>query len=144
MRPENVPSLRTREKAVILATVSSDPAFHGDVRAILDGRFRFEPVWDLSYEDAARLHGVKSDRKCLNVVDFADQPTGLKDVSKAVHKGEILDGCPLGRQIARIAADPAPAKAVVAKPSPIRRFVDYFSVSPARDVRGAWSAQREI
>jgi Flp pilus assembly CpaE family ATPase len=65
------------EDAVILTTVSSDPAFHGDVRAVLDGRFRFEDVWDLGYEDAARLHGVKSDEQCLNVVDFTDQARAL-------------------------------------------------------------------
>ncbi|MGD1092345.1 MAG: hypothetical protein ABSB35_10170 [Bryobacteraceae bacterium] len=57
---------------MILATVSSDPSFHGDVRAVLDGRFRFEDVWDLDYEDSARLRGVKSDQRCLNVVDFTD------------------------------------------------------------------------
>jgi hypothetical protein len=43
----------------------------------------------------------------------------------------------LGRQIAVIAADMVPAKSMVKKPSPVRRFVEYFSVSPARDSRGA-------
>ena len=57
MRAKDGPSLRIREAAVILATVSSDAASHGDVRAILDARFRCEAVWDLRYEDAARLHG---------------------------------------------------------------------------------------
>jgi hypothetical protein len=55
---------------LILATVSSDPSFHRDVRAALDTRFRFDAVWDLGYEDAARLHGVKADERCLNIVDF--------------------------------------------------------------------------
>lgn len=62
---------------MILATVSSDPSFHRDVRAALDTRFRFEAVWDLAYEDAARLHSVKSDEKCLNIVDFTSQARAL-------------------------------------------------------------------
>jgi pilus assembly protein CpaE len=62
---------------MILATVSSDPSFHRDVRAALDSRFRFEAVWDLAYEDAARLHSVKSDEKCLNIVDFSNQTRAL-------------------------------------------------------------------
>jgi pilus assembly protein CpaE len=64
------PQMGIREEALILATVSPDPGFHSDVRAALDARFRFEAVWDLRYEDAARLQGVKSDQKCLNVIDF--------------------------------------------------------------------------
>src|SRR5579872_2421781 len=71
-RPLYALALRVREEAVILSTVSSDPAFHSDVRAVLDGRFRFDDVWDLGYEDGARLYGVKSDEQCLNVVDFVD------------------------------------------------------------------------
>src|ERR1700722_11113645 len=62
---------------MILATVSSDPSFHRDVRAALDTRFRFEAVWDLCHEDAPRLQGVKSDEKCLNIVDFKDQGRSL-------------------------------------------------------------------
>jgi Flp pilus assembly CpaE family ATPase len=65
-------------------------------------------------------------------------PAGTKDVAKAVQKGEILDSnCGLGRQILTIAKDMTPARSVVSKPSPVRRFVEYFSVSPARDARGA-------
>ena len=64
-------------------------------------------------------------------------PTGTKDVANAVQKGEILDpACRLGREIAAIAGEMVPAKSAVQKPSPVRRFVDYFSVSPARDARG--------
>lgn len=63
-------------------------------------------------------------------------PAAAKDVSKAVQKGEILNpDCSLGRHIAAIAAEMMPAKSSVKRPSPVRRFVDYFSVSPARDVR---------
>jgi Flp pilus assembly CpaE family ATPase len=62
---------------VILATVSSDPSFHRDVRAALDPRFRFESMWDLSYEDAARLQTVKPEEKCLNIIDFESQTRAL-------------------------------------------------------------------
>jgi pilus assembly protein CpaE len=62
---------------VILATVSSDPAFHKDVRATLDSRFRFEAVWELGFEEAVRLQGIKSDQKCLNIVDFSSDRRAL-------------------------------------------------------------------
>jgi hypothetical protein len=65
-------------------------------------------------------------------------PSGAKDISKAVQKGEVLDpGCALGKQIHAIAVDMVPAHSLVSRPSPIRRFVDYFSVSPARGVGSA-------
>jgi pilus assembly protein CpaE len=57
---------------VILATVSSDSGFHGDVRAALDSRFRFETLWDLGYEDAARLQGLKAEQECLSIIDFSN------------------------------------------------------------------------
>jgi Flp pilus assembly CpaE family ATPase len=60
-------------------------------------------------------------------------PADNKGIEKAVQKGQILDpDCPLGKQIAAIAAEMAPAKAGIRKSNPVRRFVDYFSVSPAR------------
>ncbi len=60
-------------------------------------------------------------------------PASTKDVSKAVQKGEILDAdCALGRQIATLASDFVPSKSIVRKPTAVRRFVEYFSVSPAR------------
>jgi Flp pilus assembly CpaE family ATPase len=62
---------------LILTTVSSDPSFHRDVCAALGTRFRFEAIWDLDYEDSARLQGVKSDEKCLNIVDFRSQARAL-------------------------------------------------------------------
>jgi pilus assembly protein CpaE len=62
---------------VILAIVSSDPSFHSDVRAAVDSRFRFEAVWNLGYEDSARLLGLKSDQQCLNIVDFGDHARAL-------------------------------------------------------------------
>jgi len=80
---------------VILATVSSDPSFHRDVRAALDTRFRFEAVWELGYEDAARLHSVKADERCLNIVDF-------KSSARALPVVRILSG---RAQVTTIAAN---------------------------------------
>jgi hypothetical protein len=57
--------------------VSSDSSFHGDVHAALERYFRFEFVWDLGYQDATRLQGVKSDEKCLTIVDFTNPAAGL-------------------------------------------------------------------
>jgi Flp pilus assembly CpaE family ATPase len=65
-------------------------------------------------------------------------PDSTKDVASAVQKGEILNGkCDLGRQIAAIAGDMVPSKAGLHKPSPAKRFVEYFSVSPVRGARSA-------
>jgi pilus assembly protein CpaE len=62
---------------MILATVSTDPSFHSDVRAALCSRFRFDALWDLGYQDAARLHGVEHDQKCLAIVDFSEQAAAM-------------------------------------------------------------------
>jgi pilus assembly protein CpaE len=77
---------------VILATVSSQPGFHADVRAALDGRIRVETTWDLDYGDAARLRGVSSEQKCIVILDFSD--------SQAMAVARAVDGRP---QIATIA-----------------------------------------
>lgn len=61
---------------MILTTISSNSAFHRDVRAALDG-LPFEAAWDLSYDQAARLHGLKADQKCLGIIDFSDQASAL-------------------------------------------------------------------
>jgi len=78
---------------VILATVSSDPDFHKDVRASLDGHLRFEAAWDLGYDDGARLLGVSAEEKCILILDFGDAPRALT-IARA------MDGRP---QIASIA-----------------------------------------
>jgi pilus assembly protein CpaE len=81
------------EAFVILATVSSDPDFHRDVRASLDGHLRFEATWDLGYEDASRLRGVSPEHKCILIVDFGDLP-------RALPVARVVDGRP---QIAIVA-----------------------------------------
>jgi pilus assembly protein CpaE len=57
---------------VILATVSSDPNFHKDVRASLDGHLRFDATWDLNYADGSRLRGLSPENQCILIVDFAE------------------------------------------------------------------------
>jgi pilus assembly protein CpaE len=78
---------------VILATVSSDPDFHKDVRASLDGHVRFDAAWDLGYEDAARLRGVSVEEKCILILDFSD-------VSGALPIARAVDGRPQVSSIA--------------------------------------------
>jgi pilus assembly protein CpaE len=80
---------RIGEEAVILAIVSSDHAFYSDVRAALDGRFQFEAVWDLTYEDTARLLGVKSDHKCLTIIDFTAQVHAMTLAGKLSGRAHI-------------------------------------------------------
>jgi pilus assembly protein CpaE len=81
------------EASVILATVSSDPDFHKDVRASLDGHVRFDAAWDLGYEDAARLRGVSVEEKCILILDFSD-------VSGALPIARAVDGRPQVSSIA--------------------------------------------
>ncbi len=78
---------------MILATVSSDPDFHKDVRASLDGHVRFDAAWDLGYEDAARLRGVSVEEKCILILDFSD-------VSGALPIARAVDGRPQVSSIA--------------------------------------------
>jgi pilus assembly protein CpaE len=78
---------------LILATVSSDPDFHKDVRASLDGHVRFDAAWDLGYEDAARLRGVSVEEKCILILDFSD-------VSGALPIARAVDGRPQVSSIA--------------------------------------------
>jgi Flp pilus assembly CpaE family ATPase len=85
---------------LILAIVSSDHAFHSDVRAILATRFQFEAVWEVSFDGAARLMGIKSDQKCLTVLDFADgeQAFGLARIlGGRQHNATIGVHCQDGR-----------------------------------------------
>lgn len=78
---------------MILATISSDPDFHKDVRASLDGHLRFEAAWDLGFGDSARLLGISAEEKCILILDFGDADRALA-IARAV------DGRP---QIASIA-----------------------------------------
>lgn len=60
-------------------------------------------------------------------------PASANEIAKAVQKGAVVEGSsPLAKQIARIAGDMVTTRPGAKKPNPVRRFVDYFSVSAAR------------
>jgi pilus assembly protein CpaE len=62
-------------------------------------------------------------------------PSSPDEVSRAVHKGVPIQGSsPLARQIERIASEICVAE-TERKRSPVRRFVDYFSISAAREAK---------
>jgi pilus assembly protein CpaE len=85
---------------VILAIVSSNPNFHGDVRAALDSRARFEAIWCLGYEDSVRLLGIRSDQPCLNIVDFSDAVHALPLARTLAGRPQIVTigvGCGISR-----------------------------------------------
>jgi hypothetical protein len=64
-------------------------------------------------------------------------PASTAEISRAVQKGAVLDNSSgLGKHIARIAAEMAVTRPSMKKPSAVRRFVEYFSISAARDVQG--------
>jgi Flp pilus assembly CpaE family ATPase len=61
-------------------------------------------------------------------------PANSGDISRAVQKGAILDqSSGLGKHIARIASDLTAGRPESPKPNAVRRFVEYFSISAARD-----------
>jgi len=60
-------------------------------------------------------------------------PASANEIAKAVQKGAVIEGSsPLAKEIARIAGDMVTTRPSVKKLNPVRRFVDYFSVSAAR------------
>jgi pilus assembly protein CpaE len=63
-------------------------------------------------------------------------PAAANEISRAVQKGAVLDtSSGLGKQIARIAEEMSAARPTTKKPGAVRRFVEYFSISAARDVQ---------
>jgi Flp pilus assembly CpaE family ATPase len=64
-------------------------------------------------------------------------PASAAEISRAVQKGAVLDASSgLGKHIARIAAEMTATRPPAKKTGPVRRFVEYFSVSAARDAQG--------
>jgi len=72
---------------LILVTVSANPAFHSEVRSVLDGHFRFEENWALVFADAARLRSAEASAKYLLIMDFAEP-------SPALMLAAVVDGRP--------------------------------------------------
>jgi len=63
-------------------------------------------------------------------------PDAAPDIASAVRQGIALEGSsPLAQQIERIADDMLDGKQIQKKSNVVRRFVEYFSVSPAREGR---------
>lgn len=61
-------------------------------------------------------------------------PDAAPEISRAVHQGIALEGSsPLAKQIDRIADDMVGGKRIHKNSNVVRRFVEYFSVSTARD-----------
>jgi len=61
-------------------------------------------------------------------------PASAADISRAVQRGGVPDkSSGLGKHIARIAAELTEGRPVSPKPNAVRRFVEYFSISAARD-----------
>lgn len=61
-------------------------------------------------------------------------PDSAAEISRAVEQGVALEGSsPLAKQIDRIAVDMLGGRRIQKAPNAVRRFVEYFSVSPARE-----------
>jgi pilus assembly protein CpaE len=63
-------------------------------------------------------------------------PASAAEIARAVQKGAVLDiRSGLGKHIVRIAEEMGAARQSIQKPSAVRRFVEYFSISAARDAQ---------
>jgi pilus assembly protein CpaE len=64
-------------------------------------------------------------------------PDGAKEVMRAAQNGTpIGGGSPLAKEIAKIAAEMTGTRQISKATNPVRRFVEYFSISAARETRG--------
>lgn len=60
-------------------------------------------------------------------------PSSAGEIAKALKNGTVIEGSsPLAKQIAKIAGDMITARPPGKKSNPMRRFVEYFSISEAR------------
>jgi hypothetical protein len=63
-------------------------------------------------------------------------PASVGEISRAVQKGAGLDASSgLGKHMARIAAELTAVRPSIKRPGAVRRFVEYFSISAARDLQ---------
>jgi Flp pilus assembly CpaE family ATPase len=63
-------------------------------------------------------------------------PASAGEIARAVQKGAVLDATSgLGKHIVRIAEEMGATRQSIKKPSAVRRFVEYFSISAARDAQ---------
>ncbi len=63
-------------------------------------------------------------------------PAASAEIARAAHNGVAIEGSSaVAKEIAKIASDIISVAPLVSKPNTVRRFVEYFSVSAARDAR---------
>ncbi len=85
------------------------------------------------------------ERKALSVADIEHiiqlpiryvVPMGVREVARAAQQGATIEGSsPLAQRILSISEELTSNGTVIKKTSPVRRFVEYFSISAARDIR---------
>ena len=115
-----------------------------DIGALHVARRKASWLQDLRLTDKVAVVLNCADRRSTLLVDDIQRiiqlpvrhilPANTADISRAVQKGAILDSSSgLGKHIARIAGELAAGRPVSPKPNAVRRFVEYFSISAARD-----------
>jgi Flp pilus assembly CpaE family ATPase len=63
-------------------------------------------------------------------------PEGTSEIARLTQKGATISGSSaLAKQIAKIASDMTAGMPLLQKPNPVRRFVEYFSISAAREIQ---------
>ena len=63
-------------------------------------------------------------------------PAASAEIARAAQNGAVLQGSsPIAREIRNIASGIVSVEPLASKPNPVRRFVEYFSVSAARETR---------
>jgi pilus assembly protein CpaE len=125
-----------RSKRILLVTTPDVGALHVARRKaqwFRDLKLTDKVSVVLNYVERRNALSVKEIEQIIRLPIRYLLPADHKGIEKAVQKGEILDSsCSLGKQIKALATEIVPAKAMGRKANPVRRFVDYFSVSPAR------------
>ncbi len=80
---------------MILAIVSSDAAFRRDVHTAIEAHLRFDAIWDLGYEDVARLRTMEPGQRALIIIDFAD-PARAMPAARAVDGRQLVSTIAVG------------------------------------------------
>lgn len=63
-------------------------------------------------------------------------PAAAAEIARAAQQGAVIEGgSAMAKEIAKIASEIVSVEPIASKPNPVRRFVEYFSVSAARDAR---------
>lgn len=63
-------------------------------------------------------------------------PAAASEIARAAQQGAVIEGgSAMAKEIGKIASEIVSVEPIASKPNPLRRFVEYFSVSAARDAR---------